>query len=677
MTPLRQFSGIKEEVLRKIEKKEQFTWEHFYNMTPQEIGEVLKFQKLGKTIHKLVHKFPRLEMKAFVQPLTRSCIKIGLEIKLDFQWDDAIHGKAETFHIFVEDVDGEMVHWQKEIISNKDVHALSFTVALQEPLPPYYYIRAISDRWLRCETVLPVSFKTLILPDKFPPPTEKEDIAPVGIENLKWSVAIDFFEDKFKEFNTIQSQVFNAFYGSDESVFLGAPTSSGKTACAEMAILRQFRKMTLAEDANDISFGKIVYIAHNQAIVDTTFEDWNKRFKNVFEDVEINKFTGILLTDLSLLKTGSIILATAEQWDVVSRRWTKRINVQMVSLFIVDEIHLMNEPNNLIEIVVSRMRYMAMELKRPIRFIALGTSIANYKVISEWMGATKMYNFMPSNRPLPLEISIRTFDHNIQSIRLLSMSKPAYQSIRAYSNSKPVMIFVPDRKHARLISVDLISFATSDDNPNCFLGSYKFDRWDAIKEDVLRKTMKLGVGYLHEGLSKKERQVIRHLFELEMLKVLVVVHGMCWEVGNLNSYMTIILDPVEYDYTQSRCVEYPMSEILQMIGRASRPGIDSTSRCEFFCHTPLKDYFYKFIAEPLPVESNLEHVLHDTINAEVVVENIESQQDVIDWITWTFMYRRLVQNPNYYNLSGKTGNHINDHLSELIERAVNELSESG
>lgn len=72
MTPLRQFKGIHEEILRKIEKKEQFTWEHFYNMTPQEIGEVIKFSKMGKVIHKAVHQFPRLELKAFLQPITRT-----------------------------------------------------------------------------------------------------------------------------------------------------------------------------------------------------------------------------------------------------------------------------------------------------------------------------------------------------------------------------------------------------------------------------------------------------------------------------------------------------------------------------------------------------------------------------------------------------------------------------
>jgi len=136
------------------------------------------------------------------------------------------------------------------------------------------------------------------------------------------------------------------------------------------------------------------------------------------------------------------------------------------------------------------------------------------------------------------------------------------------------------------------------------------------------------------------------------------------------------MDPVEYDFNQNRHIEYPISEILQMIGRAARPEIDNNSKCVFMCHTPKKNYFTKFISEPLPVESNLEEHLHDAINAEVAGGNLSSSQDVIDWITWSFMYRRLVQNPNYYNLNGKSGEAINDHLSELIENTISKLVES-
>lgn len=35
MTPLRQFPNIPEGIYRKIEKKEQFTWQHYYDMSAQ------------------------------------------------------------------------------------------------------------------------------------------------------------------------------------------------------------------------------------------------------------------------------------------------------------------------------------------------------------------------------------------------------------------------------------------------------------------------------------------------------------------------------------------------------------------------------------------------------------------------------------------------------------------
>mmetsp|Transcript_41123 Transcript_41123/g.47339 ORF Transcript_41123/g.47339 Transcript_41123/m.47339 type:complete len:359 (-) Transcript_41123:2083-3159(-) len=349
MTPLRQFKGIHEEILRKIEKKEQFTWEHFYNMTPQEIGEVIKVGKIGNSlspnkmgniIHKLVHQFPRLELKAFIQPITRTCIRITLEITVDFQWNPQIHAHAETFHIFVEDVDGDMIlHHELFVLKERDAkkedgHELSFVVALYEPLPPVYFVRLVSDKWIRCEAVLPASFRNFILPDKFPPQTEKQDMTPIKVEELMWNPAIEFFKERFDVFNSIQTQVFKSFFQSKESVFLGAPTSSGKTACAELAILKQFRDSTLAEDENDISFGKIVYIAPMDSIVNVTYDDWKESFGNIIEDIQVVRLTGILQTDLKLLAEGNIILGTSEQWDALSRRWMKRKHVKKVSLFI-------------------------------------------------------------------------------------------------------------------------------------------------------------------------------------------------------------------------------------------------------------------------------------------------------------------------------------------------------
>jgi pre-mRNA-splicing helicase BRR2 len=48
----------------------------------------------------------------------------------------------------------------------------------------------------------------------------------------------------------------------------------------------------------------------------------------------------------------------------------------------------------------------------------------------------------------------------------------------------------------------------------------------------------------------------------------------------------------------------------------------------------------------------------------------------IDYLTLTFMYRRLTQNPNYYNLQGVSHRHLSDHLSEFVESTLSDLESS-
>ena len=131
-------------------------------------------------MHKLIHRFPRLKLNAYVQPLTRSRIKIELTISTDFEWVNKIHGNMEPFWIMVTDVDDEVLLHYEFVVLHKKNHgkelSFEFTVALLEPLHPQYFIKVISDRWLNCESVIPISFKNLLLPSKFPPCTELVEI---------------------------------------------------------------------------------------------------------------------------------------------------------------------------------------------------------------------------------------------------------------------------------------------------------------------------------------------------------------------------------------------------------------------------------------------------------------------------------------------------------------------
>jgi pre-mRNA-splicing helicase BRR2 len=51
-------------------------------------------------------------------------------------------------------------------------------------------------------------------------------------------------------------------------------------------------------------------------------------------------------------------------------------------------------------------------------------------------------------------------------------------------------------------------------------------------------------------------------------------------------------------------------------------------------------------------------------------------QEAIDYLTWTFLYRRLSRNPSYYGLRGTTNEFISEHLSEIIETVIGDLEES-
>ena len=117
-----------------------------------------------------------------------------------------------------------------------DPQELVFTIPIFEPLPPQYFVRVVSDRWLGAESVVALSFQHLILPELHPPHTRLLDLHPLPLSALKNPRYQQLYS--FPYFNPVQTQVFHTLYHSDSSVLLGAPTGSGKTVAAELAIFR-------------------------------------------------------------------------------------------------------------------------------------------------------------------------------------------------------------------------------------------------------------------------------------------------------------------------------------------------------------------------------------------------------------------------------------------------------
>merc|ERR1719330_1593004 len=356
-------------------------------------------------------------------------------------------------------------------------------------------------------------------------------------------------------------------------------------------------------------------------------------------------------------------------------------NVQNIHLFIVDELQLLGGENGpILEVVCSRMRYISSQLDRQIRIIVLSSSLGNCKDVAQWLGCSTncTFNFPPNVRPVPLELHIQGFNMTHNASRIVSMAKPTYNSILKHSPRKPVIVFVPSRKQTRLTAIDLLTYAASDTQPDRFLHAEPEDIasfLEKIQDKTLRETLSQGVAYMHEGLSNTDRRLVESLFDSGAIQVVVAARALVWAL-TIQAHLVIIMDTQFYNGKQHAYHDYPVTDILQMLGRANRPTEDTDAKCVLMCQNSKKDFFKKFLYEPLPIESHLDHCLHDHFNAEIVTKTIENKQDAVDYLTWTFMYRRMTQNPNYYGMQGVSHRHLSDHMSELVETTLNELEQS-
>ncbi|KAL1337994.1 DExH-box ATP-dependent RNA helicase DExH14 [Arachis hypogaea] len=673
--PLRQFDkDISGEILRKLEERGA-DLDRLLEMEEKDIGALIRYAPGGKLVKQYLGYFPSIQLSATVSPITRTVLKVDLVIMPVFIWKDRFHGTAQRWWILVEDSENDHIYHSELFTLTKrmakgEPYKLSFTVPIFEPHPPQYYIHAISDSWLQAETFYTITFHNLPLPEARTSHTELLDLKPLPVSSLG-NVAYEALY-RFSHFNPIQTQIFHVLYHTDNNVLLGAPTGSGKTISAELAMLHLF---------NTQPDMKVIYIAPLKAIVRERMGDWQRRLVSQLGKKMV-EMTGDYTPDLMALLSADIIISTPEKWDGISRNWHTRSYVTKVGLMILDEIHLLGADRGpILEVIVSRMRYISSQTERAIRFVGLSTALANAGDLADWLGVeeTGLFNFKPSVRPVPLEVHIQGYPGKYYCPRMNSMNKPAYAAICTHSPAKPVLIFVSSRRQTRLTALDLIQFAASDEHPRQFLDMPE-DALQMVLSQVsdqnLRHTLQFGIGLHHAGLNDKDRSLVEELFANNKIQILVCTSTLAWGV-NLPAHLVIIKGTEYYDGKSKRYVDFPITDILQMMGRAGRPQFDQHGKAVILVHEPKKSFYKKFLYEPFPVESSLREHLHDHLNAEIISGTICNKQDAVHYLTWTYLFRRLMVNPAYYGLENADPEFISSYLSSLVQSTFEDLEDSG
>ncbi|KAI4156082.1 MAG: hypothetical protein LQ341_000057 [Variospora aurantia] len=681
--PFHQFD-LPQPILKNLDEKSSMSSiEALRDLEPAEIGQLVHNRGMGNTLSKLLDNFPTLTVECEIAPLNRDVLRIRLFVTPDFRWNDRHHGTSESYWIWVENAETSEVYNHEYLILTRrklyDEHELNFTIPLADPLPNQIYVRAVSDRWLGAETVTPVSFQHLIRPDTESVYTDLLDLQPLSVAALKNPLLEDIYGQRFQFFNPMQTQIFHTLYHTSANVLLGSPTGSGKTVAAELAMWWAFREKPGS---------KVVYIAPMKALVRERVQDWRKRLTKQM-GLTLVELTGDNTPDTRTIRDADIIITTPEKWDGISRSWQTRGYVRQVSLVVIDEIHLLGgDRGPILEIIVSRMNYIASQTKGSVRLVGMSTACANATDLGNWLGVKEgLFNFRHSVRPVPLEIFIDGFPEQRGFCPLMqSMNRPTFLAIKTHSPDKPVIVFVASRRQTRLTAKDLINLCGMEDNPRRFVKMSEEDlqlNLSRVKDEALREALSFGIGLHHAGLVEADRQLAEELFANNKIQVLVATSTLAWGV-NLPAHLVVVKGTQYFDAKIEGYKDMDLTDVLQMLGRAGRPQFDTSGIARIFTQDAKKAFYKHFLHTGFPLESSLHNVLDNHLGAEVSAGTIATKQDALDYLTWTFFFRRLHKNPSYYGLDISADEHntvaaqhlANDYMVEMVDESLQELADS-
>ena len=358
-------------------------------------------------------------------------------------------------------------------------------------------------------------------------------------------------------FNLVQSLCFDLLLYSDTPLVVSAPTGSGKTGVFELALVRW-----LLQERNNGEFQprtKCVYMAPIKALCSERFQDWSKKLSPF--NVTCLELTGDTETDDYMeLRGAQLILTTPEKWDSMTRKWRdNRSLIDQIRLFLVDEVHLLNDSQRgpTIEAVISRMKTIHSSHfnspaessdrdKSGIRLVAASATIPNCEDIAEWFGEkAEVVRVDETQRPVPLRRVVLPFSsRDMSEFKFdLSLSYKLRSVIQTYSEGKPTLVFCSTRKGTQQAACVLAKEGLGAVSIECRRSLEQQAVF--LKDSKLRELFSAGVAYHHAGLQTEDRRAIEAAFIRGSLPVLFSTSTLAMGV-NLPAHLVVIKSTQQY-----------------------------------------------------------------------------------------------------------------------------------
>ena len=425
----------------------------------------------------------------------------------------------------------------------------------------------------------------------------------MNIERLDLpDTAIDFLKSQgFKKLYPPQADSVKSGLLDGQSVLISAPTASGKTLIAILAMLSYVSK----------NKGKVIYLSPLRALAAEKFSEFRKLEKiSLGNKVKVAMSTGDFENIEKNLEKSNVLILTNEKMDSIIRHNAEWVDE--IGLVISDEVHLIGDENRgpTLEMILTQLKL----LNTKPQIVGLSATITNSDEIANWLGCKLVKNDW---RPVPLSEGVcdggevtmsdgKTFEVE-RSLR----GTPIDLGVQSVQQGGQSLVFAETRARSKSLATkaaDVISL---------MLEKKEITSLEKISKKILSENehtelvktlallVKKGVAFHHAGLNQKCREVIETEFRKGLIKLLSSTPTLAAGV-NLPARRVVISNVNRYNAKVGANRPISILEYKQLCGRAGRPQYDDYGESIIVGNGNTGDIIDYYInGEPEPIVSKI------------------------------------------------------------------------
>jgi helicase len=446
--------------------------------------------------------------------------------------------------------------------------------------------------------------------------------------------AIDFLlSEGFSKLYPPQADCIDAGLLDGKSILVSAPTASGKTLTAILAMISYLSKNT----------GKVVYLSPLRALASEKFTEFKKLEKiDLGKKIKVGISTGDFENIEKNLEKNNVLVLTNEKMDSIIRHGAEWIDD--IGLVIADEIHLIGDESRgpTLEMILTKLKLLE---SKP-QILGLSATITNSDELANWLDCILVKNDW---RPVPLSEGVydaggvimndgKKFDVE-PSIRGI----PIDLGVQSVKDGGQSLVFAETRTRSKALATkaaDVISqFLEKNESEELEKISKKIlsnnEHTELVK--TLATLIKKGVAFHHAGLNQNCRQTIETEFRKGTIKLLSSTPTLAAGV-NLPARRVVISNINRYNAKVGANRPISILEYKQLCGRAGRPQYDDYGESIIVGNGNSDDLMEYYIhGEPEPILSKItdDKSLRTHVLSVIVTNPGIKKENILDFFLQT------------------------------------------